>query len=244
LVVFGAVAQLSAEDAPKEAAATEKKAAKKIDGNELFLREWVADDSRSHGGDGIGPVFNYTSCVSCHMQGGVGGAGPNGKNVDIITAFKSSPTDVDESNDLFSVLARVLVGKGAKKGDKETAETKEERRLRKIRLERKKLAKVHPGFLTAGSVVLHRSSTKDGYLSWRRGLSGAGRFGAFEVSDPIGISVRDSAPYLHDGRAGTIEQAIAFHAGEATRTRAAFFSLEKEARRDVLVFLKSLAAPE
>ena len=58
-----------------------------VDGKELFTREWMPKDARSHGGDGLGPVFNDSSCVACHNLGGVGGGGPASKNVDIITAF-------------------------------------------------------------------------------------------------------------------------------------------------------------
>ena len=57
------------------------------DGRELFTREWLPNDSRSHGGDGLGPVFNDSSCVACHNQGGIGGGGAASKNVDIVTAF-------------------------------------------------------------------------------------------------------------------------------------------------------------
>lgn len=43
-------------------------------GGELFSHEWTKGDTLA-GGDGLGPVFNATSCVTCHFQGGVGGAG-------------------------------------------------------------------------------------------------------------------------------------------------------------------------
>src|SRR5262249_44698271 len=55
-------------------------------GRELFEREWLPGDSRAHGGDGLGPVYNDSSCVSCHNLGGSGGGGPTSKNVDILTA--------------------------------------------------------------------------------------------------------------------------------------------------------------
>ena len=55
-------------------------------GRAIFEREWQPGDSRTHGGDGLGPVFNDSSCVACHNLGGTGGAGSSGKNVDIITA--------------------------------------------------------------------------------------------------------------------------------------------------------------
>ena len=47
-------------------------------GLELFTRQWKPNDPRCHGGDGLGPVYNETSCVACHGQGGPGGAGPAG----------------------------------------------------------------------------------------------------------------------------------------------------------------------
>lgn len=56
-------------------------------GHELFVREWTAGDPRAHG-DGLGPVFNAKSCVACHFQGGIGGAGDNRHNV---TSFEIQP---------------------------------------------------------------------------------------------------------------------------------------------------------
>ncbi len=55
-------------------------------GRELFARTWSPDDPRCHGGDGLGPVYNATSCVACHGLGGPGGAGPSGMNVQLISA--------------------------------------------------------------------------------------------------------------------------------------------------------------
>src|SRR5262249_27633913 len=52
-------------------------------GRELFQREWSPNDSRSHGGDGLGPMFNAKSCAECHHQGGVGGAGLNAHDVEV-----------------------------------------------------------------------------------------------------------------------------------------------------------------
>jgi CxxC motif-containing protein (DUF1111 family) len=54
---------------------------------------------------------------------------------------------------------------------------------------------------------------------------------------------RDSAPYMHDGRAQTLEQAIAFHGGQAARSAREFFLLTTEQRQQVTAFLKSLTAP-
>ena len=47
-------------------------------------------------------------------------------------------------------------------------------------------------------------------------------------------------PYLHDGRAATIEAAILLHGGEAATIRAAFTALTGDERADLLVFLESL----
>src|SRR5262249_38967818 len=55
-------------------------------GEVLFAREWAPAHPGTHGGDGLGPVFNDTSCVACHRLGGPGGAGPESKNAVILTA--------------------------------------------------------------------------------------------------------------------------------------------------------------
>lgn len=62
------------------------------EGRELFIHEWTVNDALSGGGDGLGPVFNANSCVACHFQGGVGGAGPNDRNVQ---AFEVLPSQRD-----------------------------------------------------------------------------------------------------------------------------------------------------
>lgn len=53
-------------------------------------------------------------------------------------------------------------------------------------------------------------------------------------------SVNSNAGFLHDGRARTIEEAILWHAGEASESRTRFSSLSAENRELVLIFLKSL----
>ncbi len=50
------------------------------DGRTLFEHEWTQNDPLADG-DGLGPVYNARSCVACHFQGGVGGAGSNECNV-------------------------------------------------------------------------------------------------------------------------------------------------------------------
>lgn len=51
----------------------------------------------------------------------------------------------------------------------------------------------------------------------------------------------ESAPYMHDGRAFTIPEAIVAHGGEAEKAREAFVALEDEAKKDLHVFLLSLS---
>lgn len=51
-------------------------------GGVLFRHEWVPNDPLASG-DGLGPVFNASSCVACHNQGSEGGAGPLDKNVTV-----------------------------------------------------------------------------------------------------------------------------------------------------------------
>lgn len=60
-------------------------------GKALFEHDWTVDDPLTlTSGDGLGPVFNETSCVACHFQGGVGGAGPNRANVTSFTVLPES----------------------------------------------------------------------------------------------------------------------------------------------------------
>jgi len=54
---------------------------------------------------------------------------------------------------------------------------------------------------------------------------------------------RDSGPYLHDGRAQTLEQAVAMHGGQGADAAQRFFQLSPRERLQVEAFLKSLVAP-
>lgn len=50
----------------------------------------------------------------------------------------------------------------------------------------------------------------------------------------------DSAPYMHDGRAATIPEAILAHGGEAREARDAFAALDEDAQKDLHLYLLSL----
>jgi CxxC motif-containing protein (DUF1111 family) len=49
-------------------------------GRKLFEHEWTPNDPLTHG-DGLGPVYNASSCAACHFQGGLGGGGGLEQNV-------------------------------------------------------------------------------------------------------------------------------------------------------------------
>lgn len=55
--------------------------------------------------------------------------------------------------------------------------------------------------------------------------------------------VADTAPYLHDGRALTLREAILLHGGEAEAARDAFAALHERQKRPLLEFLESLRTP-
>ncbi len=55
--------------------------------------------------------------------------------------------------------------------------------------------------------------------------------------------VADTAPYLHDGRASTLTEAILAHGGEALESRNAFAALSEEAQQELIAFLRSLRTP-
>jgi CxxC motif-containing protein (DUF1111 family) len=60
-------------------------------GQTLFVHEWKPGDPLSPGGDGLGPVYNATSCVACHNQGGLGGAGKIEHNVTTFVVREMRP---------------------------------------------------------------------------------------------------------------------------------------------------------
>lgn len=72
----------------------------------------------------------------------------------------------------------------------------------------------------------------------RRGLSNS----VFTTARLWGIA--DTAPYLHDGRATTLFEAIELHGGEAQSARDAFLALSASQRDDLLHFLGKLRTPD
>jgi CxxC motif-containing protein (DUF1111 family) len=143
---------------------------KLVRGRELFAREWIPDDPRSHAGDGLGPVFNDTSCVGCHNQGGSGGGGPEAKNVRIISAFSVVPANPGRSMNAGEIVAALVLSLPGLSRPKSAEPLTADEQAR-IDAQRERLFAIHPGFRTARSVVLHRFSTDEQYGYLRHKLS-------------------------------------------------------------------------
>lgn len=128
----------------------------RISGEEIFRREWLVNDPRSHGGDGLGPVFNESSCVACHNQGGVGGAGPIDKNVELLTLSMLTQQQ----------LIRQVRGTEQPTGANNPQTVKEiERQHQEMR---DAIVKMHPGFRNANTAVMHRFGVDTKHEAWRR----------------------------------------------------------------------------
>ncbi len=131
-------------------------------GRALFNRHWRPDDPRCHGGDGLGPVFNATSCLDCHRQGGPGGGGPSRTNAVLVSVVgravrRARPQGVLPGRYSSDNAARYVVSgfTGNGLGDEARAH----------------LIHLHPGFADTQSIVLHRFGVDSGYGAWRQQLT-------------------------------------------------------------------------
>jgi CxxC motif-containing protein (DUF1111 family) len=86
------------------------------------------------------------------------------------------------------------------------------------------------------NVVDVKSRTKS---EFRREFSHVDR----EWRTPPLWGVADSAPYLHDGRAATLNEAISLHGGEALNSKQQYFTIPDEDRLAVVAFMQCLRAP-
>jgi CxxC motif-containing protein (DUF1111 family) len=215
------LAMLSVESGVADEKSPPNSPASAINGQALFAREWIPGDKRSHGGDGLGPMFNDSSCVACHNLGGIGGGGPSDKNVDIVTAFKNNqqqhagnarpPATLPEAfvRSLFGTLdapREVPKPESPAKESPEDRAAKEKARLEKVKAqqdaERQELGKLHPGFLAGSSVVLHQNATYTGYDAWRARMAGLHFGGAMSgtASELKFFSPQDAANSTADQR--------------------------------------------
>jgi hypothetical protein len=95
-------------------------------------------------------------------------------------------------------------------------------------------------------LLLHRMGTDLNDPGSGYGLGGFRRPsgpGPGEWRTPPLWGFRDSAPYLHDGRARNLEEAVACHGGQASASARAFFALPAPDQAKVEAFLNSMVAP-
>ena len=139
-------------------------------GYEIFNREWMPNDPRGHGGDGLGPAFNDSSCIACHNSGGSGGAGPVNKNIDILsasrnTAFMVNAPAAPATAPADPAAAFASTAQAVQQGGACPAPT-----LSQL----EPLFEIHPGFRTSKTVVLHKFGIDPGYDAFRTKLLGGG----------------------------------------------------------------------
>ena len=132
-------------------------------GRELFARDWLVGDARSHGGDGLGPVYNERSCAGCHHLGGTGGAAAADKNIDIL----SPAGDAFANAGFFYAFGMSFGSNGF-----EYHFTNNPGKPKPKPLDVAALVRLHPGFREAPSVVLHRYGPDADYRSWREQVPG------------------------------------------------------------------------
>ncbi len=133
-------------------------------GKELFTREWIAGDRRSHAGDGLGPVYNAQSCAACHRLGGIGGAGSNETNVSLVSVFvgeefRGAISGIAPAPPLPLADARkkVAVGDPGRQVELEIPSQEE-------------LAKIHPALRTQTSFPLHRFGAGPEFTRWKESI--------------------------------------------------------------------------
>ena len=87
-------------------------------------------------------------------------------------------------------------------------------------------------FFPYGDFLLHDIGTGDGI--------GQGEALPEEIRTPPLWGVRTRAPFLHDGRASTLKEAIEIHGREALKSRILFGKLSEQEKRALVAFLESL----
>jgi CxxC motif-containing protein (DUF1111 family) len=139
---FALTASIAAAWWPAAALADEREA-EIADGRQLFERQFESTEPVPGRGDGLGPVFNHVSCVSCHQQGGIGGSGPVDVNAAMLSVDLTRLDTQANHSRLMKLLQAIHPGFVTDAGDIST------------------------------SVILHRFGTDPRYGSLRAGLVGA-----------------------------------------------------------------------
>ena len=179
-------------------------------GRDLFMHEWVPGDSRSHAGDGLGPVYNAASCVACHPRGG---ASPEG-DIEIITASSVSTGNMNLPNlPGFSYDASFDYDS---QGGFSAQFRRPTTRPAVLSPSIADLSRIHPGFRDAPGVVLHRYGNAPAYRGWRSGV--VGQHGSIVIRSSrrnptslFGVGLIDSIP------SSAIEEAARESGGHVSR---------------------------
>jgi len=169
-------------------------------GRELFSHPWVPGDRRSHGGDGLGPVFNERSCSGCHHQGGTGGGGSADKNIEIITPVREGASGAQGPGFFYAFSFNFgSDGFQYQLGSPPSVRTAARRATGANLAD---LVQIHPGFRDAPSVVLHRYGNDADYRVWREWV--LGRHGAIAFR----TSHRNPTPLFGAGLIDRIPEAV------------------------------------
>jgi mono/diheme cytochrome c family protein len=104
----------------------------------------------------------------------------------------------------------------------------------------------HPAVASNGSMVVEMFSDLKRHSMGTSLQDGKpfNQIGADQFVTQALWGVRDSAPYLHDGRAATLRDAILKHDGEALAARNSFAALTADEQNKVVEFLNSLGRVE
>jgi CxxC motif-containing protein (DUF1111 family) len=167
-------------------------------GRELFAHQWLPDDARSRGGDGLGPVYNERSCLNCHDQGGPGGGGSADKNIELITPVPPGSEGAGNQGFFYYAFSFNYGPNGFEYhfGDPKGQVNRNPRVQPPIVAE---LVQIHPGFKSAPSVVLHRYANDHDYRTWREwvlGKHGSITFRTSQRNPPplFGLGLLDAIP--------------------------------------------------
>ncbi len=138
-------------------------------GRAIFLREWLPSDPRSHGGDGLGPVYNDSSCIACHNQGAPGGGGPLSKNIDILSA------SLINTPGMIPPPQQPQIPPPSQHQPPQHAQTRQDvqqaQAAQQPPVDVAPLIAFHSGFKNGRTVVLHKFGTDPGYAQWRDQIS-------------------------------------------------------------------------
>ncbi len=155
-------------------------------GRELFLRDWRTDDARCHGGDGLGPLYNASSCVACHGLGGPGGAGSASTNVDLLNLAKFQSISLATEG-----VPQAQRGQGRQSGPV--------RKVVPVVLNRDAvIQRLHPGLRESASIVLHHFAVDPEYRPRQELL--------LALKGPLAVS--QGIRGISDGSGGTDDAAL------------------------------------